>query len=180
MSSHNSFEMPPVPWQHLCLYVYGKVSGGHQVASMSLGRGGHEAACPSSWTLETRAKCVPGHHPAIPHPAVEWRTLWSFAQEPWSTQHIPALFSAFCGLLVALSYHLSRQSSDPSVLLWVTHAHMCTHTAVCWSCSLLLSSSAHDGWTLSLWTQIVPGWGWEKHRTDQKRLKIGAQHLGHI
>ncbi|XP_036684519.1 pecanex-like protein 2 isoform X4 [Balaenoptera musculus] len=37
--------------------------------------------------------------------------------EPWSTQHIPALFSAFCGLLVALSYHLSRQSSDPSVLL---------------------------------------------------------------
>ncbi|KAG8516599.1 Pecanex-like protein 2, partial [Galemys pyrenaicus] len=40
-----------------------------------------------------------------------------FPQEPWSTQHIPALFSAFCGLLVALSYHLSRQSSDPSVLL---------------------------------------------------------------
>ncbi|EPY73564.1 hypothetical protein CB1_002764001, partial [Camelus ferus] len=39
-------------------------------------------------------------------------------QEPWSTQHIPALFSAFCGLLVALSYHLSRQSSDPSVLLF--------------------------------------------------------------
>ncbi|XP_047558109.1 pecanex-like protein 2 isoform X2 [Lutra lutra] len=38
-------------------------------------------------------------------------------KEPWSTQHIPALFSAFCGLLVALSYHLSRQSSDPSVLL---------------------------------------------------------------
>uniref|UniRef100_A0A8C9PL61 Pecanex-like protein n=1 Tax=Spermophilus dauricus TaxID=99837 RepID=A0A8C9PL61_SPEDA len=38
-------------------------------------------------------------------------------KEPWSTQHIPALFSAFCGLLVALSYHLSRQSSDPTVLL---------------------------------------------------------------
>ncbi|ELK34153.1 Pecanex-like protein 2 [Myotis davidii] len=38
-------------------------------------------------------------------------------QEPWSTQHIPALFSAFCGLLVSLSFHLSRQSSDPSVLL---------------------------------------------------------------
>ncbi|ELK05084.1 Pecanex-like protein 2 [Pteropus alecto] len=37
--------------------------------------------------------------------------------EPWSTQHIPALFSAFCGLLASLCYHLSRQSSDPSVLL---------------------------------------------------------------
>ena len=59
--------------------------------------------------------------------------LWSFAQEPWSTQHIPALFSAFCGLLVALSYHLSRQSSDPSVLLWVTHTrtHTHIHTHVC-------------------------------------------------
>uniref|UniRef100_A0A8C2UVY6 Pecanex-like protein n=1 Tax=Chinchilla lanigera TaxID=34839 RepID=A0A8C2UVY6_CHILA len=42
---------------------------------------------------------------------------FSAVKEPWSTQHIPALFSAFCGLLVALSYHLSRQSSDPSVLL---------------------------------------------------------------
>lgn len=38
-------------------------------------------------------------------------------QEPWSAQHIPALFSAFCGLLVSLCFHLSRQSSDPSVLL---------------------------------------------------------------
>ncbi|XP_024417583.2 pecanex-like protein 2 isoform X2 [Desmodus rotundus] len=42
---------------------------------------------------------------------------FSAVKEPWSTQHIPALFSAFCGLLVSLSYHLSRQSSDPSVLL---------------------------------------------------------------
>ncbi|XP_004854701.2 pecanex-like protein 2 [Heterocephalus glaber] len=42
---------------------------------------------------------------------------FSAVKEPWSTQHIPALFSAFCGLLVASSYHLSRQSSDPSVLL---------------------------------------------------------------
>uniref|UniRef100_A0A8D2Q8J6 Pecanex-like protein n=1 Tax=Varanus komodoensis TaxID=61221 RepID=A0A8D2Q8J6_VARKO len=38
-------------------------------------------------------------------------------KEPWDAQHIPALFSAFCGLLVALSYHLSRQSSDPSALI---------------------------------------------------------------
>ncbi|XP_006711879.1 pecanex-like protein 2 isoform X5 [Homo sapiens] len=42
---------------------------------------------------------------------------FSAVKEPWSMQHIPALFSAFCGLLVALSYHLSRQSSDPSVLM---------------------------------------------------------------
>uniref|UniRef100_A0A8D0GDJ9 Pecanex-like protein n=1 Tax=Sphenodon punctatus TaxID=8508 RepID=A0A8D0GDJ9_SPHPU len=42
---------------------------------------------------------------------------FSAVKEPWDAQHIPALFSAFCGLLVALSYHLSRQSSDPSVLL---------------------------------------------------------------
>nr|XP_019568442.1 PREDICTED: pecanex-like protein 2 isoform X1 [Rhinolophus sinicus] len=38
-------------------------------------------------------------------------------KEPWSAQHIPAMFSAFCGLLVSLSFHLSRHSSDPSVLL---------------------------------------------------------------
>nr|XP_021526419.1 pecanex-like protein 2 isoform X2 [Aotus nancymaae] len=37
--------------------------------------------------------------------------------EPWSTQHIPVLFSAFCGLLVTLSYHLNWQSSDPSVFM---------------------------------------------------------------
>uniref|UniRef100_A0A8C2L4V0 Pecanex-like protein n=1 Tax=Cyprinus carpio TaxID=7962 RepID=A0A8C2L4V0_CYPCA len=35
-------------------------------------------------------------------------------KEPWDEQHIPALFSGFCALLVVLSYHLSRQSSDPS------------------------------------------------------------------
>ncbi|XP_035029514.2 pecanex-like protein 1 isoform X2 [Hippoglossus stenolepis] len=38
-------------------------------------------------------------------------------KEPWDEQHTPALFSAFCGLLVVFSYHLSRQSSDPSVLI---------------------------------------------------------------
>ncbi|XP_072246857.1 pecanex-like protein 2 [Leuresthes tenuis] len=38
-------------------------------------------------------------------------------KEPWDEQHTPALFSGFCGLLVVFSYHLSRQSSDPCVLL---------------------------------------------------------------
>ncbi|XP_061098585.1 pecanex-like protein 1 isoform X1 [Conger conger] len=38
-------------------------------------------------------------------------------KETWDAQHIPVLFSVFCGLLVAVSYHLSRQSSDPSVLI---------------------------------------------------------------
>ncbi|XP_041866988.1 pecanex-like protein 1 isoform X1 [Melanotaenia boesemani] len=38
-------------------------------------------------------------------------------KEPWDEQHTPALFSGFCGLLVVFSFHLSRQSSDPSVLL---------------------------------------------------------------
>uniref|UniRef100_A0A8B9G015 Pecanex-like protein n=1 Tax=Amazona collaria TaxID=241587 RepID=A0A8B9G015_9PSIT len=38
-------------------------------------------------------------------------------KDSWDGQHIPVLFSIFCGLLVAISYHLSRQSSDPSVLL---------------------------------------------------------------
>uniref|UniRef100_A0A8C3TMX9 Pecanex-like protein n=1 Tax=Catharus ustulatus TaxID=91951 RepID=A0A8C3TMX9_CATUS len=37
-------------------------------------------------------------------------------KDSWDGQHIPVLFSIFCGLLVAISYHLSRQSSDPSVL----------------------------------------------------------------
>uniref|UniRef100_A0A8C3RPV0 Pecanex-like protein n=1 Tax=Chelydra serpentina TaxID=8475 RepID=A0A8C3RPV0_CHESE len=35
-------------------------------------------------------------------------------KDSWDGQHIPVLFSVFCGLLVAISYHLSRQSSDPS------------------------------------------------------------------
>ncbi|KAM8971273.1 pecanex-like protein 3 isoform 6-T6 [Sarcophilus harrisii] len=35
---------------------------------------------------------------------------------PWPDQHVPVLFSVFCGLLMAISYHLSRQSSDPTVL----------------------------------------------------------------
>ncbi|XP_038846859.1 pecanex-like protein 2 [Salvelinus namaycush] len=38
-------------------------------------------------------------------------------KEPWDEQHIPALFSGFCGLLVILSYHLSGQNSDPTVLM---------------------------------------------------------------
>uniref|UniRef100_A0A8C6URD1 Pecanex-like protein n=1 Tax=Neogobius melanostomus TaxID=47308 RepID=A0A8C6URD1_9GOBI len=38
-------------------------------------------------------------------------------KEPWDEQHTPALFSGFCGLLVVFSYHLSRQSSDPTVLM---------------------------------------------------------------
>ncbi|XP_043543375.1 pecanex-like protein 2 [Chiloscyllium plagiosum] len=36
---------------------------------------------------------------------------------PWDAQHIPVLFSAYCGLLVACSYHLSRQSSEPAALM---------------------------------------------------------------
>ncbi|XP_078256157.1 pecanex-like protein 2 [Rhinoraja longicauda] len=36
---------------------------------------------------------------------------------PWDAQHIPTLFSAYCGLLVACCYHLSRQSSEPAVLV---------------------------------------------------------------
>uniref|UniRef100_A0A8C4EH52 Pecanex-like protein n=1 Tax=Dicentrarchus labrax TaxID=13489 RepID=A0A8C4EH52_DICLA len=38
-------------------------------------------------------------------------------KETWEPHHIPVLFSVFCGLLVAVSYHLSRQSSDPSPFL---------------------------------------------------------------
>ncbi|XP_034753486.1 pecanex-like protein 2 isoform X1 [Etheostoma cragini] len=38
-------------------------------------------------------------------------------KEPWDEQHTPALFSGFCGLLVVFSYHLSRQSSDPTMIL---------------------------------------------------------------
>lgn len=47
------------------------------------------------------------------------RFLWLHLQENWEPHHIPVLFSVFCGLLVAVSYHLSRQSSDPSVLVCV-------------------------------------------------------------
>ncbi|XP_063001648.1 LOW QUALITY PROTEIN: pecanex-like protein 3 [Elgaria multicarinata webbii] len=43
---------------------------------------------------------------------------------PWGDQHVPVLFSVFCGLLVALSYHLSRQSSDPTVLWSLIHTKL--------------------------------------------------------
>ncbi|XP_059574358.1 pecanex-like protein 3 isoform X3 [Alligator mississippiensis] len=43
---------------------------------------------------------------------------------PWSDQHVPILFSVFCGLLVALCYHLSRQSSDPTVLWSLVRAKL--------------------------------------------------------
>ncbi|KYO18807.1 hypothetical protein Y1Q_0009227 [Alligator mississippiensis] len=52
---------------------------------------------------------------------------FSAVKEPWDAQHIPALFSAFCGLLVALSYHLSRQSSDPSVLMSLVQCKFFPH-----------------------------------------------------
>ena len=42
-------------------------------------------------------------------------------------QHVPVLFSVFCGLLLALSYHLSRQSSDPTIL-WSVLSPQCRHT----------------------------------------------------
>uniref|UniRef100_A0A8C4SYM9 Pecanex-like protein n=1 Tax=Erpetoichthys calabaricus TaxID=27687 RepID=A0A8C4SYM9_ERPCA len=49
--------------------------------------------------------------------AVLYGFCFGALKEPWDEQHIPALFSAFCGLLVVFSYHLSRQSSEPSVLI---------------------------------------------------------------
>uniref|UniRef100_A0A7N5ZZV0 Pecanex-like protein n=1 Tax=Anabas testudineus TaxID=64144 RepID=A0A7N5ZZV0_ANATE len=45
-------------------------------------------------------------------------------KETWEPHHIPVLFSVFCGLLVAVSYHLSRQSSDPSVLISLIQSKM--------------------------------------------------------
>uniref|UniRef100_A0A8C7WZK2 Pecanex-like protein n=1 Tax=Oryzias sinensis TaxID=183150 RepID=A0A8C7WZK2_9TELE len=46
--------------------------------------------------------------------------------EPWDEQHTPALFSGFCGLLVVLSYHLSRQSSDPTKEILLSDVVMCS------------------------------------------------------
>ncbi|XP_012134534.1 pecanex isoform X2 [Megachile rotundata] len=52
--------------------------------------------------------------------------LYGFAYgaltEPKSSQHI--LFSIFAGLLVAVSYHLSRSSSDPSVMWDIVKANL--------------------------------------------------------
>ncbi|KAG7277076.1 hypothetical protein CRUP_031289 [Coryphaenoides rupestris] len=47
--------------------------------------------------------------------------------ETWEPHHIPVLFSVFCGLLVAASYHLSRQSSDPSVLISLIQSRILPH-----------------------------------------------------
>uniref|UniRef100_A0A6Q2X1S8 Pecanex-like protein n=1 Tax=Esox lucius TaxID=8010 RepID=A0A6Q2X1S8_ESOLU len=51
---------------------------------------------------------------------------------PWEHPHVPVLFSVFCGLLLALSYHLSRQSSDPVILWSIFHSDlvMCPLMAV--------------------------------------------------
>uniref|UniRef100_A0A673KNF9 Pecanex-like protein n=1 Tax=Sinocyclocheilus rhinocerous TaxID=307959 RepID=A0A673KNF9_9TELE len=51
-------------------------------------------------------------------------------KDSWDPQHIPVLFSVFCGLLVAVSYHLSRQSSDPSVLILQSDVIVCVVIAV--------------------------------------------------
>uniref|UniRef100_A0A8C1PSB1 Pecanex-like protein n=1 Tax=Cyprinus carpio TaxID=7962 RepID=A0A8C1PSB1_CYPCA len=48
---------------------------------------------------------------------VYWCFLYTFYA------HVPVLFSVFCGLLLALSYHLSRQSSDPTIL-WSASPHI--------------------------------------------------------
>ncbi|XP_012226316.2 pecanex-like protein 1 isoform X2 [Linepithema humile] len=52
--------------------------------------------------------------------------LYGFAYgallEPKSSQHI--LFSIFLGLLVAISYHLSRSSSDPTVIWDILKTHL--------------------------------------------------------
>lgn len=45
-------------------------------------------------------------------------------KEPASSQHI--LFSAYCGLLIASCYHVSRCSSDPSTL-WSWMVHLATN-----------------------------------------------------
>ncbi|XP_075470327.1 pecanex-like protein 1 isoform X4 [Ascaphus truei] len=49
-------------------------------------------------------------------------------KDPWDAQHIPVLFSIFCGVLVAVSYHLSRQSSDPSVLISLVQSKIFLNT----------------------------------------------------
>uniref|UniRef100_A0A8C0YE60 Pecanex-like protein n=1 Tax=Cyprinus carpio carpio TaxID=630221 RepID=A0A8C0YE60_CYPCA len=51
-------------------------------------------------------------------------------KDSWDPQHIPVLFSVFCGLLVAVSYHLSRQSSDPSALILQSDVIVCVVIAV--------------------------------------------------
>lgn len=62
------------------------------------------------------------------------------SQTPWPEQHVPVLFSVFCGLLVALSYHLSRQSSDPTVLWWVPACTCpCAHVYTCLRASVRVS-----------------------------------------
>uniref|UniRef100_UPI00398F0DFE pecanex-like protein 1 isoform X4 n=1 Tax=Pristiophorus japonicus TaxID=55135 RepID=UPI00398F0DFE len=49
-------------------------------------------------------------------------------RDSWDAQHIPVLFSVFCGLLVAVSYHLSRQSSDPCVLISLVRSKIFPNT----------------------------------------------------
>ncbi|XP_078089549.1 pecanex-like protein 1 isoform X4 [Mustelus asterias] len=49
-------------------------------------------------------------------------------RDSWDAQHIPVLFSVFCGLLVAVSYHLSRQSSDPCVLMSLVRSKVFPNT----------------------------------------------------
>ncbi|XP_071997268.1 pecanex-like protein 2 isoform X2 [Engystomops pustulosus] len=46
-------------------------------------------------------------------------------KESWDNRQIPPMFSAFCGLLVALSYHLSRQSTDPSGIMSYIKCILC-------------------------------------------------------
>lgn len=90
-------------------------------------------------------------------------------QAPWPEQHVPVLFSVFCGLLVALSYHLSRQSSDPTVLWWVLQVPVCVHARVC-SCVSLHGQGWERVWG-SVHVPVTSGrWGpWEERGSLQTR-----------
>uniref|UniRef100_A0A3Q3WMZ3 Pecanex-like protein n=1 Tax=Mola mola TaxID=94237 RepID=A0A3Q3WMZ3_MOLML len=62
-------------------------------------------------------------------------------KDPWDEQHTPALFSSFCGLLVVYSYHLSRQSSDPSVLLSLIKSKIMPDLVEMWIIHITLPAS---------------------------------------
>uniref|UniRef100_A0A8C7DQ39 Pecanex-like protein n=1 Tax=Oncorhynchus kisutch TaxID=8019 RepID=A0A8C7DQ39_ONCKI len=69
-------------------------------------------------------------------------------KEPWDEQHTPALFSGFCGLLVVLSYHLSGQSSDPTVLIGKSETCIVSSTSTQLLSSVFVSGQNFDFNTL--------------------------------
>ena len=163
-----------MPSQNQCWYIHGQDFQEPSGACMSTGGNDPRAPCLSSWTLGKPAKYVLECDPALPHPAVEWLVSLIFCSGTLEHAAHPSTVFSFLWPL-GCTFLPSEQAEQRPLCAPVSN----THTAAHWPCSLTLSSSAQGAWPLARLNQLVPGWWWEKPRTNQKWMKARGQVQGH-